>query len=63
MPGFLGIDLGTTNSAAATRNAHGRPEIVRSRDGGNVTPSVVYFGTDPPAVGDEAREWGGCGRT
>ena len=58
---FVGIDLGTTNSVVATRNAYGRPEVIANREGQNVTPSVVYFGTDPPAVGQEAKEWARLG--
>jgi molecular chaperone DnaK (HSP70)/uncharacterized protein YegL len=58
---FVGIDLGTTNSVVATRNAYGRPEVVPNREGQNLTPSVVYFGTDPPAVGQEAKEWARLG--
>src|SRR4051794_1791700 len=57
----VGIDLGTTNSVVAARNAYGRPEVVPNRDGANVTPSVVYFGVEPPAVGQEAREWARTG--
>src|SRR4051794_12640163 len=58
---FVGIDLGTTNSVVAHRNAYGRPEVIPNREGQNVTPSVVYFGTDPPAVGQEAKEWARLG--
>lgn len=58
---FIGIDLGTTNSAVARRNDYGRPEIIASRDGANVTPSVIYFGQDPPVVGQEAKEWARVG--
>ena len=58
---FVGIDLGTTNSVDAHRNAYGRPEVLANREGGNVTPSVIYFGTDPPAVGQEAKEWARLG--
>ncbi len=61
MSTFVGIDLGTTNSVAATRNAYGRPEVIANRDGQNVTPSVIYFGSDPPAVGQEAKEWARLG--
>src|SRR5262249_21128667 len=61
MATFVGIDLGTTNSVVATRNAYGRPEVVPNREGQNLTPSVVYFGTDPPAVGQEAKEWARLG--
>jgi molecular chaperone DnaK (HSP70) len=61
MPTFVGIDLGTTNSAVAYRNSYGRPEVIANRDGQNITPSVVYFGSDPPAVGQEAKEWAHLG--
>src|SRR3954447_12202258 len=61
MATFVGIDLGTTNSVVAHRNAYGRPEVIANREGQNVTPSVVYFGSDPPAVGQEAREWARLG--
>jgi len=58
---FVGIDLGTTNSVVAARNAYGRPEVLANREGQNVTPSVLYFGCQPPAVGQEAREWARLG--
>ncbi len=61
MASFVGIDLGTTNSAVAHRNAYGRPEVIANREGQNITPSVVYFGTEPPAVGQEAKEWARLG--
>src|SRR5689334_23384927 len=61
MATFVGIDLGTTNSVVARRNAYGRPEVIPNREGQNVTPSMVYFGTDPPAVGQEAKEWARLG--
>ena len=61
MSTFVGIDLGTTNSVVATRNAYGRPEVIANRDGANVTPSMIYFGVDPPAVGQEAKEWARLG--
>ena len=57
----VGIDLGTTNSVVAARDAHGRPGVVANRDGQNITPSVIYFGTDPPAVGQEAKEYARLG--
>ncbi|MFO0909256.1 MAG: Hsp70 family protein [Isosphaeraceae bacterium] len=60
-PTFVGIDLGTTNSVVAARNAYGRPEVIPNRDGQNITPSIIYFGSDPPAVGQEAREWARLG--
>ncbi len=61
MATFVGIDLGTTNSVVAARNAYGRPEVLANREGQNVTPSVLYFGCQPPAVGQEAREWARLG--
>ena len=61
MPTFVGIDLGTTNSVVAARDAYGRPEVLANRDGRNITPSVIYFGSEPPAVGDEAKEWARLG--
>jgi molecular chaperone DnaK (HSP70) len=61
MATFVGIDLGTTNSAVAYKNAYGRPEVIPNREGQNITPSVIYFGTDPPAVGAEAKEWARLG--
>ncbi len=61
MSTYVGIDLGTTNSVVAYRNPYGRPEVIANRDGQNVTPSVVYFGTNPPAVGQEAKEWARLG--
>src|SRR5689334_21657786 len=61
MATFVGIDLGTTNSVVAHRNQYGRPEVIPNREGQNVTPSVVYFGADPPAVGQEAKEWARLG--
>ena len=61
MTTFVGIDLGTTNSVVACRNAYGRPEVIANREGQNVTPSVIYFGTNPPVVGQEAKEYARLG--
>ena len=61
MAHFVGIDLGTTNSAVAYRNSYGRPEVISNREGQNITPSVVYFGSNPPTVGQEAKEWARLG--
>ncbi len=61
MAHFVGIDLGTTNSVVARRNEFGRPEVVPNREGQNITPSVIYFGTDPPAIGQEAKEYARLG--
>jgi len=35
---IIGIDLGTTNSVVAYRNAYGRPEVIANREGQNITP-------------------------
>jgi len=61
MAAIVGIDLGTTNSVVARLNAYGRPEVIANREGRSITPSVVYFGSEPPAVGDEAKEWARLG--
>jgi len=58
---IVGIDLGTTNSVIAARNPYGRPEVIPNREGARLTPSVIYFGTQPPAVGQEAKEWARLG--
>ncbi|MCB9669327.1 MAG: Hsp70 family protein [Alphaproteobacteria bacterium] len=51
----LGIDLGTTFSAMALVNHHGKPEIVTNAEGHPTTPSVVHFyDEDACVVGDEA---------
>ncbi len=52
MAKVIGIDLGTTNSAVAVMEG-GKPKIIHSREGRNVTPSVV----DPikRVVGDVAK--------
>ncbi len=61
MSAIIGIDLGTTNSVVAHRNDYGRPEDLPNREGGRLTPSVIYFGSEPPAVGQEAKEWARVG--
>jgi molecular chaperone DnaK (HSP70) len=51
----LGIDLGTTNSVAASIDDQGRIVILRNALGSEITPSVVFF--EPGGgvvVGDEA---------
>ena len=52
----VGIDLGTTNSAIAVLDRHGRPYIVPNGDGDNTTPSIVCVGDEQVVVGTEARE-------
>ena len=51
----IGIDLGTTNTAAAYLNKHGKPEIIANREGQRTTPSVVSFEADETMVGDIAK--------
>ncbi|MET9021683.1 Hsp70 family protein [Actinopolymorpha sp. NPDC004070] len=51
----IGIDLGTTYSAAARVNDLGKPEIVVNRDGERLTPSVVLFQDELPIVGTMAK--------
>ncbi|RMG20888.1 MAG: molecular chaperone DnaK [Methanobacteriota archaeon] len=45
----IGIDLGTTNSVAAYLE-NGKPKIIPSAEGGNLTPSVVSFNEDGSVV-------------
>lgn len=56
----IGIDLGTTYSAAAILQSDGKPVILPNSEGQNITPSVVLFpdmrgGVDEPLVGDMAK--------
>src|SRR5882672_10896141 len=51
----VGIDLGTTFSAIAVVNEHGKPEIIPNRDGEEITPSVVMFEGNLPIVGSIAK--------
>ena len=50
----LGIDLGTTNSAAAVVRG-GEPELIPSAEGGRTTPSVVAFADGHRLVGQPAK--------
>jgi len=51
----VGIDLGTTFSSIACVNEHGKPEIIKNREGEDITPSVVMFEGNAPAVGSIAQ--------
>lgn len=55
---ILGIDLGTTNSAAAYINpAYNKAEIIPNAEGRNITPSVVQIQADGTAlVGETAKQ-------
>lgn len=46
----VGIDLGTTYSAAAVLNHAGKPEIVPNADGERITASAVFFQESGPIV-------------
>ena len=57
MANFVGIDLGTSFSVAATLDHVGMPVIIRDEDGKNLTPSAVWFESeDHILVGSEARK-------
>jgi len=51
----IGIDLGTTNSAAAWVDETGRTAMVTNAEGDLLTPSVVLFDEAEVVVGKEAR--------
>lgn len=51
----VGIDLGTTFSAAAWVDDSGRTEMLRNAEGDLLTPSIVMFSDDEVVVGKEAR--------
>ena len=55
----FGIDLGTTYSAIAWLDSHGKPETLGNLDGRVTTPSVVYFAESEETyqVGEHAKEW------
>ena len=52
----IGIDLGTTYSAVSMLGEDGTPTILPNREGGRITPSVVYFQDDGSVlVGEMAK--------
>jgi actin-like ATPase involved in cell morphogenesis len=56
---LLGIDVGTTRTAAAISRAGGRPgdiEVVNLGDRSSAVPSVLYLGTDGTVVVGDAAE-------
>jgi molecular chaperone DnaK len=54
----VGIDLGTTFSAVAYVDEHGRAQVIPNAEGHNTTPSVVRVGAGPVVVGDAAvNQW------
>lgn len=57
MPISIGIDLGTTFSAAAYVNPKtGSPEIIPNPEGKHITPSIIYFRDGNTVFGSEAEE-------
>ena len=56
MTKVVGIDLGTTNCAIAALDDIGKPNIIANQDGGNITPSVIFFEGDNVIVGEEAKK-------
>lgn len=59
----IGIDLGTTFSAAAYMDEEGRTHIIPNRDGQNTTPSVVMFDDGEIIVGQQAKNNAMCDPT
>ena len=56
MSKVVGIDLGTTFSAIAHVNEHGKPEIIPNAESERITPSVILFDEDLVVVGETAKE-------
>ena len=56
MSTFVGIDLGTTFSVAARIDEHGRAVTIPNAEGKSTTPSVIYFGSGAPVVGQGAKD-------
>lgn len=52
----FGIDLGTTYSAIAYVDEHGKPVIVQNQESERITPSVVLFDGESVIVGNTAKE-------
>jgi molecular chaperone DnaK len=52
----FGIDLGTTYSAIAYVDEHGKPVIVPNQESERITPSVVLFDGENIIVGNTAKE-------
>jgi molecular chaperone DnaK len=54
----VGIDLGTTLSAAAVIDQEGASKMLRHREGKALVPSVVFFGDGDVVVGEAAKRAG-----
>ncbi len=51
----IGIDLGTSNSVIAVIDRDGMPRILTTEEGSTMMPSLVWYTSDGPRVGDAAR--------
>ncbi len=51
----IGIDLGTTFSAAAHIDLYGKPQIIPNSESERITPSVVLFESGTVVVGTIAK--------
>ena len=51
----IGIDLGTTFSAAAHIDAYGKPQIIPNSESERITPSVILFDGETAIVGTLAK--------
>lgn len=58
MPKVIGIDLGTTFSAAAYVDDDGRAKIISNFEGENLTPSTLLFEDGNITVGKDAKRFG-----
>lgn len=52
----IGIDLGTTNSAIAQLDHHGKPIVIPNELGESITPSVICFEPGQTSFGAPAKE-------
>jgi molecular chaperone DnaK (HSP70) len=52
----VGIDLGTTNSAIAYIDEHGKPVVIPNDLGDSITPSVICFKDGEQLIGDDGKE-------
>ncbi|MEM5807352.1 MAG: molecular chaperone DnaK [Candidatus Aenigmatarchaeota archaeon] len=55
MPKAVGIDLGTTNSVIAYKDASGNVVVIPNAEGSRLTPSVVSFKDNEIIVGEHAK--------
>jgi molecular chaperone DnaK len=52
----VGIDLGTTFSAVAQIDGHGKPQIIPNTESERITPSVILFESGTAIVGTYAKQ-------